>query len=103
MQLDQLPQVQKTPFVEKLAQSAEGREALDGASKIADALERRFGSSDPRSFKKDLDRLQLADVTKIERIADVARIVDRAHQAELSRKYELTRGLKKGLGLGLGR
>ncbi|WP_104668371.1 Ti-type conjugative transfer relaxase TraA [Ensifer adhaerens] len=100
-QLDRLPQAQKAQFVEKLAQNPEGREALKEATKIAYALEQRFGSSDPRSFKNELDRLGLADAAKLERINDVARVVDRAHRAELSRTYELTRGLKKGLGLGM--
>ncbi|KSV84378.1 Ti-type conjugative transfer relaxase TraA [Sinorhizobium sp. GL28] len=100
-QLDGLPHSQKAQFVEELARNPEGREALQEAKRIAQALEQRFGSSDPRSFKKELDRFGVADAPKIERINDVARIVDRAHRAELSRKYELTQGLKKGLGLGM--
>ncbi|MGF6178364.1 Ti-type conjugative transfer relaxase TraA [Ensifer sp. 4252] len=100
-ELDDLPQAQKAQFVEELARSPEGKEALEEARRIARALEQRFGSSDPRSFKKELDRLGLADAAKIDHINDVARIVDRAHRAELSQKYELSRGLKKGLGLGI--
>ncbi|WP_457662581.1 Ti-type conjugative transfer relaxase TraA [Sinorhizobium medicae] len=100
-QLDSLPHVQKAQFVDELARTPEGKETLEEAKRIAHALEQRFGSSDPRSFKKELDRLGLADVGKVERITGVARIVDRAHRAELSRKYELSRGLKKGLGLGM--
>ncbi|MBW0368385.1 Ti-type conjugative transfer relaxase TraA [Ensifer adhaerens] len=100
-QFDDLPQAQMAQFLEELARSPEGRAALAEAKKIAHALEQRFGSSDPRSFKNDLDRLGLADTAKLERITDVARVVDRAHRAELSRKYELARGLKKGLGLGM--
>lgn len=100
-QLDQLPQAQKAQFVDELARSPEGRETLDEAKKIAHALEHRFGSSDPRAFKKKLDRLGLAD-TAIERITETARAIDRAHRADLGRKYELSRGLKRGLGRGLG-
>ncbi len=100
-QLDSLPQAQKAQFVEELGRNPEGRDALEEARRTAHALEQRFGSSDPRSFKKELDRLQLADTAKIDRINEVARIADRAHGAELSQKYELTRGLKKGLGLGM--
>ncbi|MBD9653139.1 Ti-type conjugative transfer relaxase TraA [Ensifer sp. ENS09] len=100
-QLDQLPQAQKAQFVEELARNPEGREALDEAKKIAHTLEQRFGSSDPRTFKKELNRLGLAETAKIERITEVAQLVDRAHRAELSRKYELSRGLNKGLGLGM--
>ncbi|MFQ6160817.1 MULTISPECIES: hypothetical protein [Sinorhizobium] len=47
----------------------------------------------------ELDRLGLKDTAAIDRIKDVARLVDRTHRAELSRTYELTRGPKKGLGL----
>ncbi|KSV61313.1 hypothetical protein N182_37925 [Sinorhizobium sp. GL2] len=96
-----LPQAQKAQFVEELGRNPEGRDALEEAKRTAHALEQRFGSSDPRSFKKELDRLHLADTAKIERINEVARIGDRANRAELSQKYELTRGLKKGLGLGM--
>lgn len=56
-------------------------------------------TADPRSFKMELDRLGLKDTAAIDRIKDVARLVDRTHRAELSRTYELTRGPKKGLGL----
>ncbi|MCY1241400.1 hypothetical protein D9M72_542970 [compost metagenome] len=87
--------------MEELGRNPEGRDALEEARRTAHALEQRFGSSDPRSFEKELDRLQLADTAKIDRINEVARIADRAHGAELSQKYELTRGLKKGLGLGM--
>lgn len=38
---------------------------------------------------------------KLDRIKDVAGLAYRAQGAELSRKYELTRGMKKGLGLGM--
>ncbi|WP_457584882.1 Ti-type conjugative transfer relaxase TraA [Ensifer canadensis] len=100
-QLDAIPQAKKAQFVEVLAGNPAGREALEEAKTLAHAFERRFGTSDPRSFKKELDRLGFADAAKIERINEIARIVDRAHGAELSRKHELTRGLKKGLGLRL--
>ncbi|WP_156408390.1 MULTISPECIES: hypothetical protein [unclassified Ensifer] len=100
-QFNAIPQAKKAQFVEVLAGSPAGREALEEAETLAHALERRFGTSDPRSFKTELDRLGFADAAKIERINEIARIVDRAHGAELSRKHELTRGLKKGLGLRL--
>ncbi|WP_289851689.1 hypothetical protein [Sinorhizobium meliloti] len=37
----------------------------------------------------------------IDRIKDVASLVDRTHRAELNRTYELTRSLKKRLGLSI--
>ncbi|WP_234843146.1 hypothetical protein [Sinorhizobium meliloti] len=61
----------------------------------------RLGSADPRSFKTELDRLRLKDMAAIDRIKDVARLVDRTHRAELNRTYELTRSLKKRLGLSI--
>lgn len=38
-----------------------GREALDETKKSAHRLAQRFRSSDPRSFKTELDRLGVAD------------------------------------------
>lgn len=100
-QLDGLPQAEKSKFLEQLSGTPEGKQALDEAKTIVQALEQRFGSSDPRELKKGNLRLgpELAD--KLNRIEAVARITDRAHRAELSRQYELKRTLNKGLGLGM--
>lgn len=100
-QFDALPQAEKPRFLTELSGTPEGRQVLEETKTIARALEQRLGSADPRSFKKELDRLGLKDPAVIERIKDVARLVDRTHRAELSRSYELTRGLKRGLGLGM--
>ncbi|MEY9199432.1 Ti-type conjugative transfer relaxase TraA [Sinorhizobium fredii] len=100
-QFDALPQAEKPRFLAALSGTPEGRQVLEETKTIARALEQRLGSADPRSFKTELDRLGLKDTAAIERINDVARLVDRTHRAELSRTYELTRGLKKGLGLGI--
>ncbi|WGI77427.1 hypothetical protein [Sinorhizobium meliloti] len=43
----------------------------------------------------------MKDTAAIDRINEVASLVDRTHRAELSRTYELTRSLKKGLGLSI--
>lgn len=98
-QFDGLSHAQKPQFLGALARDPEGRRALEEAGRIAHALQQRFGSSDPRSFKEKLDRLGLADVAQIERINYIARLVDRAQHVELSRRYELTRALTKGAGL----
>lgn len=101
-QFDVLPQAEKPKFLAALSGTPEGQQVLQETKAIAHALEQRFGSSDPRDFSKELlDRLGLMDGAMIERVKDVARLVDRAQGAELSLKYELTRGLKKGLGLGI--
>ncbi|WP_267902477.1 hypothetical protein [Sinorhizobium meliloti] len=43
----------------------------------------------------------MKDTAAIDRINEVASLVDRTHRAELSRTYELTRSLMKGLGLSI--
>ncbi|OKP64504.1 hypothetical protein BTE77_34515 [Ensifer adhaerens] len=100
-QLDALPQAEKARFLVELSGTPEGRQALHEVKSIVHTLEQRFGHSDPREITKEIGRLGLSDKAMIERIKDVARISDRANRAELSRLYELTRGLKKGLGLGI--
>ncbi|OEC96893.1 Ti-type conjugative transfer relaxase TraA [Rhizobium sp. YK2] len=100
-QLDGLPQAEKPKFLEQLSGTREGRQALDEAKTIVQALEQRFGSSDPRRLKKENLRLGPEVADKLHRIEAVARITDRAHRAELSRQYELKRTLNKGLGLGM--
>ncbi|WP_248447882.1 hypothetical protein [Sinorhizobium meliloti] len=79
----------------------EGREVLEETKTIARALEQRLGSADPRRSKRELNRLGLKDTAALDRINDVARLVDWTHRAELRGTYELTRSLKKGLGLSI--
>ncbi|WP_455270900.1 Ti-type conjugative transfer relaxase TraA [Rhizobium herbae] len=99
-QLDGLPQADKPKFLEHISGTPEGKQALEQAKKVAQALEQRFGSTDPRDLKTENLRLG-PGTAKIDRIKEVARIADRAQQAELSRQYELKRSLDKGLGLGM--
>lgn len=100
-QFDALSQADKPKFLEQLSGTPKGRRALDEAKTIAQALEQRFGSSDPRELKKGNLRLGPEVADKLHRIEAVARISDRAQKAELSRQYELKRTLNKGLGLGM--
>lgn len=100
-QLDGLPQAEKPKFLERLSGTPEGKQALDEARKITQALEQRFGSADPRDLKKEDLRLGPEVSSRLDRIKDVARITDRAQGAELSRQYELKRTFNKGLGLGM--
>lgn len=60
-----------------LSGTPEGRQVLEEAKALARALERRLGSSDPGSFKKELDRLGLKDPAVVDRIKDVASLVNR--------------------------
>lgn len=100
-QLDGLSQDDKPKFLGKLLDTQEGRQALAEAQKIAQTLERRFGSSDPRVLHMENLRLGPEDAARLDRIKDVARISYRAQMTELTRQYELTRSLSKGLGLGI--
>ena len=56
-QLDGLPQAEKPKILEQLSGTPEGKQALDEAKTIVQALEQRFGSSDPRALKKENTRL----------------------------------------------
>jgi hypothetical protein len=98
-ELDALPQADKPKFLEQLSGTSECKQALKEAKKIARALERRFGSSVPRDLKTENLRLGPETLANLNRIRDVARLVDRAQRAELTRQYELKRSLDKGLGL----
>jgi len=100
-QLDALTQADKPKFLEKLLGTQEGQQALAEAERIGRALERRFGSFDPRALQKEDLRIGSEDAARLDRIKDVARIADRAQRAELSRQYESKRTLSKGLGLGM--
>jgi len=100
-QLDGLPQAEKPKFLEQISGTPEGKQAIEEAKKVVNALEQRFGSADPRGLKMENLRLGPEVSAKLDRIKDVARIADRAQRAELSRQYELKRSLNKGLGLGM--
>jgi hypothetical protein len=100
-QLDGLSQEDRLQLFETLAGTPEGKQALVEAEKIARALERRFGSSDPRALLKENLRLGPETYAKLDRIKHVARIAYQAQMAELSQQYELKRSLSKGLGLGM--
>lgn len=103
-----IAQVEKTPvekrskFIAELRLSSNGRAALDEAKLVADALTRRFGSSDPRRFAKELEtRPELAK--QAEQIRTIARMVDRTRHAELAHDHALKRKLARSQGLGLSR
>ncbi|ACS59848.1 Ti-type conjugative transfer relaxase TraA (plasmid) [Rhizobium leguminosarum bv. trifolii WSM1325] len=101
-QLDDLPYSDKAKFVERLAATPEGRQALAEAKDIATAIETRFGRADPSDRADQLKRAGPDQAGDIERIREVARLADRSHRAELTRQMELKRSLKRGKSLGLG-
>ncbi|RWY71376.1 Ti-type conjugative transfer relaxase TraA [Rhizobium sp. WSM1325] len=101
-QLDDLPYSDKAKFVERLAATPEGRQALAEAKDIATAIETRFGRADPADLADQLKRVGPDRDGDVERIREVARLADRSHRAELTRQMELKRSLKRGKSLGLG-
>ncbi|NTE56988.1 Ti-type conjugative transfer relaxase TraA [Agrobacterium tumefaciens] len=103
-----IAQVEKTPvekrgkFIAELRSLPEGQAALDEAKLVAEALTRRFGSSDPRSFARELEtRPELAK--QAAQIRTIARIVNRTHMADLSYDHTLKQQLNRSQGLGLSR
>jgi hypothetical protein len=99
VQLDSLPYPDKPAFIAQIAQTPEGRQALSEAATIVSALERRFGTADLRRKDAAIERLGPELANRIDRARDVAKIVERAHLAELAQRQELKRSLTKGLGL----
>jgi hypothetical protein len=79
----------------------EGKQALAEAAAIASALEKRFGTRNRLEMEKMYLRLGKDRVQQVDRIRDVARLVERANTAQQRRTYQLEQSLKKKLGLGL--
>ncbi len=101
-QVEKMPIERRSQFIAELRSSPEGRAALDEAKLVAEALTRRFGSSDPRRFAKELEaRPELAK--RAEQIKTIARIVHRTRHAELSHDHALRQQLNRSQGLGLSR
>ncbi|MFK4258726.1 Ti-type conjugative transfer relaxase TraA [Agrobacterium tumefaciens] len=100
--VEKMPLEKRSQFISELRSSPEGQAALDEARLVAEALTRRFGSSDPRRFAEELAaRPELAK--QAEHIQMTARIVNRTRMAELSHDHALGRQLNRSQGLGLSR
>ncbi|KQQ59537.1 conjugal transfer protein TraA [Rhizobium sp. Leaf311] len=98
---DQLDSEEKSQFLEQMTKTPEGRQALAEAAEIANALEKRFGTRNRQELEKMDLRLGKDQLQQVDRIRNVARLVERALTAEQRKTYELEQSLKKGLGLGL--
>ena len=62
--VEKMPVEKRSKFIKELRSSPEGRAALGEAKLVAEALTRRFGSSDPRRFAEELEaRPELAKQT----------------------------------------
>jgi Ti-type conjugative transfer relaxase TraA len=100
--VEKMPVERRSKFITELRSSHEGRAALDEARLIAEAIARRFGSSDPRRFAEELEtRPEL--VKQAEQIKTTARMVHRTRHAELSHDHALKQQLARSRGPGLSR
>ncbi|KQZ96114.1 hypothetical protein ASD74_24090 [Rhizobium sp. Root564] len=68
---------------------------------LPSALEKRFGTRNRSELEKMDLRLGKGQFQNVDRIRNVARLVERAHTAEQRRTFRLEQSLKKGLGLGV--
>lgn len=101
-QAEKMPVEKRGQFIAELRSSPEGLAALEEVKVVANALTRRFGSSDPRHFAKELEkRPELAK--QGEQIKTTARMVERTRFAELTHDHTLKQQLNRTLGLGLNR
>uniref|UniRef100_UPI003B9ED9D5 BID domain-containing protein n=1 Tax=Agrobacterium rosae TaxID=1972867 RepID=UPI003B9ED9D5 len=98
-QLASLSHADRPAFLKQLLTTPEGTQAMTEARTIANALEQRLGSADPRNLKPEALRLGPDLAKQLDQIKQVARIVERAHRAELTHQHELKQSLTKSLGL----
>ncbi|KAA3506460.1 Ti-type conjugative transfer relaxase TraA [Agrobacterium rosae] len=98
-QLASLTHADRPALLKQLLTTPEGAQALTEAKTLASALEQRFGSIDMQQLKPDQLRLGQDIDNKLDQIKQVARIVERAHRAELTHQQELKQSLTKSLGL----
>lgn len=96
---DTLTHDDRPAFLKQLSSTPDGQKALQDVAEIAQALTARFGTADLRNV--DAPALRRLDETNrsLERIRHVARLADRLHDAELTRKHTLSKSLTKGLRL----
>ncbi len=98
---DQLDSEEKSQFLEQMTKTPEGRQALSEATIVANAIEKRFGTRNRLELEKMDLRLGMDQLQQVDRIRNVARLVERAHKAEQRRTHQLEQSLKKGVSLRL--
>ncbi|WP_422108188.1 hypothetical protein [Agrobacterium tumefaciens] len=89
-------------LIDELRSTPDGQAALEEAKLVANALQQRFGHSDPRNFAKELE-LRPELVKQAAQIKSVARAVERTRMAELGRDHTLKQQLTGSKRLGLSR
>jgi hypothetical protein len=100
--VDKLSMNERHQLIDELRSTPDGQAALEEAKLVANALQQRFGHSDPRNFAKELDQHPEL-VKQAAQIKSVARAVERTRMAELSRDHTLKQQLTRSQGLGLSR
>ncbi|WP_416409209.1 Ti-type conjugative transfer relaxase TraA [Agrobacterium rosae] len=98
-QLASLSHADRPAFLKQLLTTPEGTQAMTEARTIANALEQRLGSADPRNLKPEALRLGPDLAKQLDQIKQVARIVERVQRAELTLQQELKQSLTKSPGL----
>lgn len=101
-QVDKVPMAERNRWIDQIRSTPEGTAALEEVRKVGKALKARFGRSDPRDFGPQLERNPEL-VKKADQIKNVARAVERARMAELTRDHTLKQELTRRQGLGLSR
>jgi Ti-type conjugative transfer relaxase TraA len=96
-QLDAAPRVEREALLDAMADTAEGRLALEQARMIADALIRRFGSSDPREVARQMERAGQQIDGRVARGTHLARVRELAGWNAIAQRYE------SSISMGLGR
>ncbi|SCX35204.1 Ti-type conjugative transfer relaxase TraA [Agrobacterium rosae] len=100
--VDRVSMNERHQLIKELRSTPDGQAALEEAKLVANALQQRFGHSDPRNFAKELElRPELAK--HAEQIKATARMVERTRMAELTYDHTLKQQLTRSQGLGLGR
>jgi|GEM_PF-6885509 len=96
---DTLTHDDRPAFLKQLSSTPDGQKALQDVAEITQALTARFGTADLRNVDAPALRRLAETNHSLERIRHVARLADRLHDAELTRKHTLSKSLTKGLRL----
>lgn len=97
--LNAISHEQRPAFVLQMKNTPEGRQALREVNAITQALTNQFGTATLRNEDLEKLRLRAGAGVPVERIRQVAGLVERAHRAELVEKQKLTLGLTQSLGI----
>jgi len=99
--LDRIPANERNAWIDQLRQTPEGQKALDEVRLVADALHLRFGEIDHRRISAALTRDGI-ETSKVDKILQVAKTVERVHLLNLTRDRTLKQELSRSKSLGLG-